>query len=63
VLLGVVDRVFAEAGEPQESTELALHDAIFERATPEERKKMLEGMKAEPAPTLEDAVAATFPDL
>jgi hypothetical protein len=63
VLLGVVDRVFAEAGEPQESTELALHEAIFERASPEERNKLLEGMKAEPAPTLEDAIATTFPDL
>ena len=63
VLLGVVDRVYEEAGEPQELTELTLREAIFDRASTEERNELLEGMKAEPAPTLDDAVAATFPDL
>ena len=63
VLLGVIDRVFAEAGEPQDSTSLALREAIFERASTEDRKMLLEGMNAEPAPTLDDALAATFPDL
>jgi tetratricopeptide (TPR) repeat protein len=63
VLLGVVARVFADAGEPQESTELVLREAIFERASPEERKLRRDGMRAESAPTLEQAVAETFPDL
>jgi hypothetical protein len=63
VLLGVVDRAFAEAGERHEPTSLMLREAIFERASPEERRLLLEGMRAEPAPTLEQAVAETFPDL
>jgi tetratricopeptide (TPR) repeat protein len=65
VLLGVVDRVFEEASGVEESLEsmVAVREAIFKRASPAERTVLLEGMRAEPAPTLEQAVAETFPDL
>jgi predicted ATPase len=63
VLLALVDRVFGEAGEHLDPTEVMLREAIFERASPEERKLLQDGMRAEPAPTLDQAIAETFPDL
>jgi predicted ATPase len=63
ILLAVVDEVFAEVGEHQESTEVALRDAIFDRASAEEREALREGARTDPLPTLEQAVAETFPDL
>jgi hypothetical protein len=65
VLLGVVERVFEEASGAEESLEsmAAVRDAIFERASPEERTVLLEGMRAEPAPGLEQAVSEAFPNL
>jgi hypothetical protein len=59
-LLGLIEHIYAEEGWPGE---VMLRDTIFERATPEERDALQEGMRAEPALTLEQAVAETFPDL
>jgi tetratricopeptide (TPR) repeat protein len=61
VLLGVVDRAFAEAGEQVEAMEALLRETIFERASPAEREALQEGMRAEPAPNLEEAFAEIFP--
>jgi tetratricopeptide (TPR) repeat protein len=63
VLLGVVDRAFAEAGEQIEAMEALLRETILEGASPDELDALHEGMQAEPAPTLEQAFAETFPDL
>jgi predicted ATPase/class 3 adenylate cyclase len=65
VLLAVVDRVHEEASGVDEWLEemTVEREAILERASPEDRKMLLEGMRAQPAPALEEAVAETFPDL
>jgi hypothetical protein len=47
VLLGVVDRACAEAGEQLEPMEAALREAILERASPDEREALREGMEAD----------------
>ena len=63
VLLGVVDRAFAEALEEPEPMEALFRETIFQRASPDEREALHEGVRAGPAPSLEQAFAETFPDV
>jgi len=63
VLLGVVDRTLTVAGEQLEAMEAFTRETIFERASSGEREALDQGMRAEPAPTVEQAFAETFPDV